>query len=70
MYGKWLLRTEQALAIDLGSTNNSADISAPKLQFVIVQEGDRNANQIDDIEFQLNRSAPAGDDELEIDLSG
>ena len=70
VYGKWLLRTEQALAIDLGSTNNSADISAPKLQFTNLQEGDRNANQIDDIEFQLNRSASAGDDELEIDLSG
>lgn len=69
VYGDWISRTEQALSIVLGSSGNRVTFTAPKLQFTNVQEGDRNNIQIDELEFQLNRSAAAGDDELQIDLT-
>ena len=68
-YGDWLGRTEQALGLQLGSGVNRVDIDAPKLQFTNTQEGDRNNIKIDTIEFQLNRSAAAGDDDLTIDFN-
>jgi len=68
-YGQWISRTEQALSIVLGSSGNRVTFAAPKLQFTNVQEGDRNNIQIDELEFQLNRSASAGNDELTIDFT-
>jgi len=71
VYGDWLSYAEQALAFTLGAGNdgNTVAFAAPKLQFTNVQEGDRNGIQIDEISFQLNRSADAGDDELTITFS-
>lgn len=68
-YGDWIDRTEKALSIVLGSSGNRVTFAAPKLQLTNAQEGDRNNIQTDDLEFQLNRSAAAGNDELSIDLT-
>ena len=66
-YGQWLASTEQALALSLGATaGNVVAFAAPKLQFLNVQEGDRNGIHVDDITFQCNRSADAGDDEFTV----
>lgn len=65
-YGQWLSLAQQALAIALGTTGNGVAFAAPKLQFHKISEGDRNKIQIDEIEFQLNRSSSAGDDELSV----
>ena len=46
------------------------DLDAPVLQFRNVQAGSRNKIDIEDIEFQLNKSAAAGDDELTITFGG
>lgn len=68
-YGKWLDRTERAMALTLGSGTNRVDLAAPKLQFTNLQDGERNNIQIDTVTFQLNRSAAAGDDEFSIDFN-
>ena len=71
-YTIWEANTERALAIELGGSSangNRVVIDAPKLQIVNPQEGDRNGIQTDDIEFQLNASAAAGDDELTLTFS-
>lgn len=69
VYGGWLAGTEYALSIALTDSTDTITIAAPKLQRTNVQEGDRSGLQIDDIEFQCNRSAAAGNDELTIDFS-
>ena len=69
-YAHWAARTEAALSIDLGDTDNALDVTAPALQVTNVQEGDRNGIQIDTVSFQLNRSAALGSDSLSIDISG
>lgn len=65
-YGQWIARTEQALAVVLDDGVDKITLAAPKLQFTNLQEGARNDNQIDQIDFQCNRSAAAGDDEFTI----
>jgi len=66
-YGDWIDGTTRALAIVLGeSGGDQVTIEAPCLQFTNLQEADRNGLQVDTLEFQLVRSADAGDDELSI----
>lgn len=65
-YGDWLGIVEAALAISLGTTDAGVDFDAPKCQITKVDDGDRNLIRTDPIEFQLNRSASAGDDHLVI----
>lgn len=65
-FGKWLSGTEEALSIALTDGTDTITIAAPKIQRTNIQEGDRSGVQIDDISFQCNRSASAGDDELSI----
>jgi len=68
-HGDWIASTEAALVVVVGASGTDIiEIDAPKLQFANVQEGDRNGIQTDELEFQLNRSADAGDDELSITL--
>lgn len=69
VHGEWLSLTEQALALTLGDGDNQLAIAAPKLQFRNVQDGDRNNLLIDDLEYQLNKSSAAGDDELTFDFN-
>lgn len=68
-YGNWTSRTERAMALQLGSGTNRVDFDAPKLQVTNVQEAERNGLQVDQVDYQLNRSAAAGDDELTIDFN-
>lgn len=63
-WGQWIASTEQALSVVVGSSGNQVTIGAPKLQFLNVQEGDRDRLLIDDLAFQCNGSADAGDDQL------
>jgi hypothetical protein len=68
-YGDFLARTERALAITLGGAGNGVAFAAPKFQITSVPGGDREGLATDNIEFQLNRSASAGDDDLTITFS-
>lgn len=69
IYGDWLSGTEEALNIALTDGTDTITINAPKAQKINVQEGERNGLEIDQIEFQCNKSAAAGNDELTIDFS-
>jgi len=51
--------------LDLGGAGNGMKIEAPALQITTINTGDRDGKQIDTIDFQLNRLASAGDDEIE-----
>lgn len=64
LYGELLANTQAALAITLGATNNQVVIGAPKVQIRKIDDADRNRLRIDALEFQCNRNAAAGDDEL------
>lgn len=63
---KWLARTEEALTIEIDNGTDRVTFAAPKCQRINVTEGERSGNQTDEIEFQCNRSASAGSDELTI----
>ena len=72
VYGEWLAGTSRALQIILGSGSadgNTVQIDAPAVQYTNVQELDRDGVQADDIGFQCNRSAAAGDDEMTFTFS-
>jgi len=66
VFGKWLAGTEEALSIPVGDGTDEITIAAPKLQRFNIQPGERNGQQIDEVEFQCNKSGSAGDDELTI----
>ena len=68
-YGDWLSMTEQACSLALTDGTDTITIAAPKAQHLPPQEAERSDIQVDTLEFQLNRSASAGDDELTIDFS-
>lgn len=57
---------EQELEIVLASAGIGATFNLPKIQFTNIQEADRSGIQVDNLEFQANRSAAAGDDEMSI----
>lgn len=64
-HADWLASTEQTLEFTLGSAaGNRIVIAAPCLQWTNVQGADRDGIRTDALEFQLNRNADAGDDEL------
>lgn len=69
LHGKWLDGTEEALSVALTDGTDTITIAAPKLQRTNVQPGSRENVSIDQVEFQLNKSGQAGDDELTIDFS-
>lgn len=68
VYGDWLDSQQSALELTCGSSGNRIGFDAPKWQIINPQEGNRNDIQIDTIEFQLNKSADAGDDEIAITI--
>ncbi len=68
-HADWKASTEQALSLALTDGTDTITIAAPKLQYTNIQEGDRNGVAVEEIDFQCNRSASAGDDELTIDFS-
>lgn len=63
-YGRWLAGTEQALSVEFADAADTITIAAPKVQIRNPQEADREGLQVDNIEFQCNKSS--GDDELSI----
>lgn len=65
-YGKLTGRTEEAMAWSLGSVGNRVAFAAPKCQIREIGDGERNGLRLDEILFQLNRSAAAGDDSWQI----
>lgn len=69
VFGEFLSGTENALNIALTDGTDTITINAPKMQRTNVGEGERNGIQVDNIEFQCNKSAAAGDDEITIDFS-
>lgn len=65
-YTEWTARDEGALSVILAGGGDTITLAAPKLQFTNLQEGERSGNQTDQIDFQCNRSAAAGNDEFTI----
>lgn len=64
-YGLWLAGTEGALSAVIGATaGNKCTLAAPKAQITNLNEIDRDGIQADELTFQCNRSAAAGDDEF------
>lgn len=67
-HGDWIAGTQRALSAIIGSSGNRITFAAPKLQITKCSEQSRNNIATDPIEFQLNRSASAGEDELVVTL--
>lgn len=66
-WSNWTSLSEQALSIVVGSAGgNDITVAAPSLEITNVQTADRNGLEVNEISYQLNRSAAAGDDELTI----
>jgi hypothetical protein len=65
-YAAYLAGTEYALNLVIGTAaNNIITITAPKMQLAAPpKKGSRNGILVDNLTFQLNRSAAAGDDAL------
>lgn len=62
-FGAWLLGTENALSVAIGS---AMTLSAPKAQIVNIQEGNRKGVQIDEIEWQCNKNGSTADQDISI----
>lgn len=68
-YDLWTSSTEEALAFSLQNATDKFALAAPKLQRTTVAMGDRNGVVTDEIAFQCNKSAAAGNDELTFTFS-
>jgi len=62
--------TETALTVTLGSTGNLVTLSVPKLQWTNQDDGDRSGILTDNMTFEANQSADAGDDNFTISFAG
>lgn len=69
VYADWIARTQRQLSLESGTTGNKVAFTCPKMEITNVTPGERNGLAIEDIEFQLNRSADAGEDEISIVMS-
>lgn len=63
-YADYVTRTERALSFSMSENNLGLTVSIPKMQITGVQEGERDGIYVENLTFQANRSASAGDDEL------
>jgi len=68
-YDIWTSMTEEALAFSIANSTDKFALAAPKLQRTNVAIGDRNGVVTDEITFQCNKSAAAGNDELTFTFS-
>lgn len=68
-YDLWTSMTEEAIAFSIQNATDKFAIAAPKAQRTNVQLGDRNGLVTDEITFQCNKSAAAGNDELSFTFS-
>ena len=60
----WIASTQDAFTLTLTNLTDSFVISAPKLQPINVQEGERGGLVTDEVTFLCCKSAAGGDDEL------
>lgn len=67
-HNEWLTMVEQALAISLTAGTQLFEVDAPKMQFLNVQEENRNDLTTEGIDYQLNRDTDAGDDEVALTI--
>jgi hypothetical protein len=65
-YDKWVDQAQEALSLVLANATDEVTISCPKAQITNVQQADRSGVVIENITFQANKNAAAGDDELSI----
>lgn len=65
-YTEWTALTEQSTSFSLSSGGIGLTFTMPKTQITNIQGGDRNGLEIEQIDFQANRNASAGDDSLSI----
>ena len=68
-YGDWIGSTERAFSLAIQNATDKVTIAMPKFQITNLQDGDRNGVVTDEITFQANRSAAAGNDEMTIAFS-
>jgi hypothetical protein len=68
-HGDMLARTERQLSLTLGTAGNAVAFTIPKFQITGIRPGEANGIACDEIEWQANRSASAGDDEISIAIS-
>ncbi len=64
MYGNFIAGTEAALQAVIGALNNRVTIDVPKMQIMAPRDEDRNGVLIHAFDWQANRNAAAGDDEI------
>lgn len=65
-FTKLLANTEEAITLSAGSSGNRVQFSFPKAQIVEAPGLDRSGKRCDNLLYQLNRSASAGDDEFSL----
>jgi len=66
VHALWLAGTEEAFSCKVADATDRCTITMPKFQRTNIQPGERNGIQTDEITFQANKSAAAGDDEIAI----
>jgi hypothetical protein len=70
LWGDWLAGTEAAFSCSFGATaGNIVTLGAPKTQYTGINSGDRDGVLTEDVSFQCNKSANAGNDEFTITFS-
>ena len=67
-YGKWIAGTEEAFSFAATDGTDTVTFAGPKCERINIQEGEREGLLVDNIEFQFNKSAAAGNDEFTIDF--
>jgi len=68
-FGDMVAGTERALAYSIQDANDKFALAAPKCQITNISYADRKGMEIDQVSFDCNRSAAAGNDELTITFS-
>jgi hypothetical protein len=67
VWGDFVAGTEAAMVLSIGSASgNTIAIGAPKIQTKTINESDRNGLVTHELDFQLNKSTAAGEDEITI----
>lgn len=65
-YDDWIASTERAFSIAIQNATDKVTVAMPKFQIQNLQDGERNGVVTDEITFQANKSAAAGNDEMTI----
>lgn len=68
-YDLWTSMTEEAIAFSIQNATDKFALAIPKAQRMNVQLGERNGLVTDEITFQCNKNAAAGNDELTFTFS-